>query len=70
MSKRLKLIMGTFDIKYLNDDNECVLIACDADLEECIDISRSLTARNILRLLVQYVMANMGSSCESYQERG
>jgi hypothetical protein len=60
--------MGTFDINYLDDDNEWVLIACDADLQECIDISRSLTANNIIKLLVQYVMTNMGGSCESYEE--
>ncbi|KAL0326687.1 UNVERIFIED_CONTAM: protein NLP7 [Sesamum angustifolium] len=41
VAKRLKLELGTFDIKYLDDDHEWVLIACDADLQECIDISRS-----------------------------
>ncbi|XP_059442832.1 protein NLP6-like [Corylus avellana] len=65
VAKRLKLEMGTFDIKYLDDDNEWVLIACDADLQECIDISRSSTASNIIRLLVHDLTANLGSSCES-----
>jgi hypothetical protein len=67
VAKRLKLEIGTFGIKYLDDDNEWVLIACDSDLQECIDISRS-SASNVLRLLVQDVMANLGSSCESYGE--
>jgi hypothetical protein len=41
--------MGTFDINYLGDDNEWALIACDADLQECVDISRSLigTFKNV-----------------------
>lgn len=64
VAKRLKLEMGTFDIKYLDDDNEWVLITCDADLQECIDISRP-SASNIIRLLVQDIMPNLGSSCES-----
>jgi hypothetical protein len=68
VAKRLKFEMGTFDIKYLDDDNEWVLIACDADLQECIDISRSSTASKIIRLLVQDVMADLGSSCESSRE--
>lgn len=65
VAKRLKLEMGTFDIKYLDDDHEWVLVACDADLQECIDISRSSSVSNIIRLLVHDIMANLGSSCES-----
>nr|GMD68464.1 protein NLP7 [Ipomoea batatas]GME03742.1 protein NLP7 [Ipomoea batatas] len=64
VSKRLKLEVGTFDIKYLDDDHEWVLIACDADLQECIDISRS-SGSTIIRLLVHDIMPHLGSSCES-----
>ncbi|XP_073025391.1 LOW QUALITY PROTEIN: protein NLP6-like [Primulina eburnea] len=67
VAKRLKLELGTFDIKYLDDDHEWVLIACDADLQECIDVSRS-SGGNIIRLLVHDMMANLGSSCESSGE--
>ncbi|PSS09372.1 hypothetical protein CEY00_Acc16395 [Actinidia chinensis var. chinensis] len=64
VAKRLKLEMGTFDIKYLDDDHEWVLIACDADLQECVDISKS-SGSNMIRLLVHDVSANPASSCES-----
>ncbi|XP_042953737.1 protein NLP6 [Carya illinoinensis] len=64
VAKRLKLEVGTFDIKYLDDDHEWVLIACDADLQECMDIPRS-SGSNIIRLLVQDTISNLGSSCES-----
>ncbi|XP_040985974.1 protein NLP7-like isoform X2 [Juglans microcarpa x Juglans regia] len=67
VTKRLKLEVGTFEIKYLDDDHEWVLIACDADLLECMDISR-LSGFNTIRLLVQDIMSNMGTSCESSGE--
>ncbi|KAF7813160.1 protein NLP6-like isoform X1 [Senna tora] len=67
VAKRLKLEVGTFDIKYLDDDHEWVLIACDADLQECMDVSRS-SGGNIIRLLIHDIASNLGSSCESSGE--
>ncbi|XVE58107.1 hypothetical protein DITRI_Ditri04bG0143500 [Diplodiscus trichospermus] len=67
VAKRLKLEVGTFDSKYLDEDNELVLIACDADLQECLDVSR-LSGSNIIRLSVHDAMVNLGSSCESTGE--
>lgn len=64
VAKRLKLEVGTFDIKYMDDDHEWVLIACDADLQECMDICIS-SGSNMIRLLVHDIMPNLGSSCES-----
>ncbi|BFG32020.1 hypothetical protein CerSpe_182940 [Prunus speciosa] len=64
VAKRLKLEMGTFEIKYMDDDLEWVLIACDADLQECMEICRSL-GRNMIRLSVHDIMSNFGSSCGS-----
>ncbi|KAJ9555716.1 hypothetical protein OSB04_010330 [Centaurea solstitialis] len=64
VAKRLKLDIGTFDIKYLDDDHEWVLIVCDADLQECVELSVS-SGCNIIRLLVHDLSTNLGSSCES-----
>ncbi|KAH1151946.1 hypothetical protein GYH30_045438 [Glycine max] len=67
IAKRLKLEVGTFHNKYLDDDHEWVLIACDADLQECMDISRS-SGGNIIRLVVHDILPILGSSCESSRD--
>ncbi|KAL8138845.1 hypothetical protein V2J09_004846 [Rumex salicifolius] len=67
VSKRLKLEVGTFEMKYLDDDHEWVLILCDSDLQECLDIARS-SGSNIIRMSIHDILGNPGSSCESTGE--
>ncbi|XP_020251833.1 protein NLP3-like [Asparagus officinalis] len=64
VAKRLKLEVGTFDIRYLDEDQEWVMLSCDADLKECIEISR-LSGLHIIRLSVHDVAPLLGSSCGS-----
>ncbi|PIA51849.1 hypothetical protein AQUCO_01000024v1 [Aquilegia coerulea] len=64
VAKRFKLEVGTFSMKYLDDDHEWVSLACDTDWQECMDNS-GLSGKRVTRLMVHEIIADLGSSCES-----
>lgn len=51
VTKWLPLKVGTFNIKYEDDKQELILMACDADLQECMDIWTS-PRNNEVRLFI------------------
>uniref|UniRef100_A0A8I6XRM0 RWP-RK domain-containing protein n=1 Tax=Hordeum vulgare subsp. vulgare TaxID=112509 RepID=A0A8I6XRM0_HORVV len=79
VAKRLGLDARAFDVKYLDDDHEWVLLSCDADFQECLDVAPVLPASAstavaggaaasvspVVRLMVQEVADNLRSSCGS-----
>lgn len=62
VAKRIQIdVIGSFYIKYLDDDHEWVNLTCQADLEECMEIYL-LSGLNVLRLLVTDNAVILGSS--------
>ncbi|XAR59892.1 hypothetical protein NMG60_11015896 [Bertholletia excelsa] len=53
------------DLKYLDDESDRVLLTCDDDLEECINIHRSSMSRTIQLSVHQTFNQNLVASFES-----
>ncbi|XP_058203694.1 protein NLP7-like isoform X5 [Rhododendron vialii] len=48
VAKRLNLEAGTYYIRYEDEENELILIACDQDLQDCIDTFKSLGKTSVV----------------------
>uniref|UniRef100_A0A251TJW1 Putative PB1 domain-containing protein n=1 Tax=Helianthus annuus TaxID=4232 RepID=A0A251TJW1_HELAN len=44
--------MGNVILEYMDDDSEWVLLACDADLEECMDLHDTSSKNQTIKLLI------------------
>ncbi|KAJ4969004.1 hypothetical protein NE237_015705 [Protea cynaroides] len=64
VAKRFKLPVGGFQLKYLDDEEEWVVLVSDSDLQECIDIMDSIGSRNV-KLMVRDLLSAEGSSGSS-----
>lgn len=57
--------VSRYDLKYLDEDNEWVLLRCDDDVEECVDVCRSFpgqTIKFLLQLSSQYLPERSSAS--------
>lgn len=61
VARRFQLQVGLFQLKYLDDEEEWVMLVSDADLTECLEIMEFLGTRN-MKFQVRDVPMTMGSS--------
>lgn len=64
VAKRFKLQYGNFQLKYLDDEEEWVMLVTDSDLQECLEIVDSMGTRSV-KFLVRDIPCSMGSSGSS-----
>ncbi|WCJ41283.1 Plant regulator RWP-RK family protein [Euphorbia peplus] len=64
VAKRFKLQNGTFQLRYLDDEEEWVMLMSDSDLQECVEILDSVGTRTV-KFLVRDIPFTMGSSGSS-----
>uniref|UniRef100_A0A5B7AKN0 Putative Plant regulator RWP-RK family protein isoform 2 n=1 Tax=Davidia involucrata TaxID=16924 RepID=A0A5B7AKN0_DAVIN len=64
VAKRFKLQTGTFQLKYLDDEEEWVMLVSDSDLQECLEILDFVGTRSVKFLVrdVPCVISSSGSS--------
>jgi len=66
IAKRFKLTTGAFQLKYKDDEDEWVILANDADLQECMDVLDSISSCNMklqVRDLPCLISSSGSSSC-------
>ncbi|KAF7805330.1 protein NLP8-like [Senna tora] len=63
---RFKLQNGTFQLKYLDDEEEWVMLVNDSDLQECIEILEEIGSRSVkfqVRDIPCFLSSSGSSSC-------
>lgn len=50
------VLRSNFSLKYMDDDQEWVLLTCEADLEECIQVYKS-SLKETIRILVHHPLS-------------
>ncbi|KAI8569869.1 hypothetical protein RHMOL_Rhmol02G0310800 [Rhododendron molle] len=51
VAKRLDLKAETYYVRYKDEENDSILVACDEDLQDCVDTSKSLGNTSVVVLL-------------------
>uniref|UniRef100_A0ACD5WC04 Uncharacterized protein n=1 Tax=Avena sativa TaxID=4498 RepID=A0ACD5WC04_AVESA len=69
LARRLKLSVGTFQLKYKDDEDEWVILESDADLQECLDVLDT-TGSRIVKVQVRDVQCATGTSSGSSSMSG
>ncbi|GAB2265677.1 hypothetical protein Dimus_000718 [Dionaea muscipula] len=64
VGKRFKLQQSTYQLKYLDDEDEWVMLVSDSDLHECLEIME-FAGMQVLKFLVRDLSSGMGSSVNS-----
>ncbi|TYK17055.1 protein NLP9 [Cucumis melo var. makuwa] len=64
VGKRFKLNQGTFQLKYLDDEKEWVMLVSNSDLQECLEVMDEIGTRNV-KFLVRDITSAVGSSSSS-----
>ncbi|XP_052207620.1 protein NLP9 [Diospyros lotus] len=64
IAKRFKLQTGAFQLKYLDDEDEWVMLVSDSDLQECLEILDIVGSRSV-KFFVRDVPFAIGSSGSS-----
>lgn len=70
VAKRFKLQEGSFQLKYLDDEEEWVMMVTDYDLHECFEILNSMRKHTVKFLVRDIPSAAVGSSASSNEYLG
>ncbi|KAI4324333.1 hypothetical protein L6164_023881 [Bauhinia variegata] len=64
VATRFKLQNGSFQLKYLDDEEEWVMLVNDSDLQECLEILDEIGTRSVKFLVrdLPFVLSSSGSS--------